>query len=76
MNPVAIVKSFLTSNAYDMLVREAEYNDNAVELLETINLSLSSLIFFKERNIKNRVAIEIQSLDQTFNYITELYEKQ
>jgi len=59
-----------------MLVREAEYNDNAVELLETINLSLSSLIFFKERNIKNRVTLETQSLDQTFNYITELYEEQ
>ena len=76
MNAVAIVKSFLTSNAYNMLVHEAEHNDNAVELLESINLSLSSLIFFKERNINNRVESETKSLDQTFNYITELYEEQ
>lgn len=76
MSQVQMIKSFLNSDAYHMLSEEAEYNEHAMELLECIELSISSLIFFKQNKITNRVNLEFQSLEQTFQHINEIYEKQ
>lgn len=69
------IKGFLGSSVYLQLVDEANYNPNAIELLEIINLTISSLIFFKENKITNRVDREEYNLQQTFNYIQEIYEQ-
>lgn len=75
MNIVDTIRSFISSDTYASLAAEAEYNDNAVELLESINLSVASLIFFKENNIDSRVQREAENLNKTFQYITEIYEQ-
>lgn len=75
MNIVDTVKSFLAGDAYASLVDEADHNDEAIKLLEAINISIASLIFFKENGIDNRVEREAHSLHRTFEYITELYEQ-
>jgi hypothetical protein len=75
MNIVNNIKSFISSKSYASLVSEADYNDYAIELLESINLSIASLLFFKENNIENRVQIESENLNRTFQYITEIYEQ-
>jgi hypothetical protein len=75
MNIVDTIKSFLNSDAYVSLVDEADHNNEAIKLLEHINISIASLIFFKENEIDNRVEREAHSLNKTFEYITELYEQ-
>ena len=76
MNAAETIKGFLESNAYKCLATEAEHNENAVELLEMIDLSIASLIFFKENNNEHRVQYELHRLMNTFNYILEIYEEQ
>jgi hypothetical protein len=70
------MNDFTQSKAFNCLLDEAENNPNAMQLLEIINLSLESLIFFKENNIENRVQIEAYNLNKLTNYITEIYEDQ
>ena len=76
MNAADTIKGFLASNAYKSLAAEAEHNEHAVELLEIIDISIESLIFFKQNNIEDRVQYELYKLTNTFNYIIELYEEQ
>lgn len=75
MNIIDTIKSFMDSESYASLLAEADYNDCAIEILETINLSIASLVFFKERNIESRVQRESKNLNTTFQYITEIYEQ-
>ena len=76
MNANKVIKGFLDSNAFKSLATEAEYNENAVELLEIIAMAIDSLLFFKQNNIEDRIQYELYKLTNTFNYIIELYEEQ
>tara|TARA_B100002019_G_scaffold291677_1_gene312544 strand:- start:1596 stop:1826 length:231 start_codon:yes stop_codon:yes gene_type:complete len=75
MNTVEMVKQFMRSDAYEQLTLEAEYNPNAMELLDIVSLSLESLVFFKSKNIHNRVQLETININKLFNFITEIYEQ-
>lgn len=75
MNTVEMVKQFMRSDAYEQLTQEAEYNPNAMELLDIVSLSLESLVFFKSKNIHNRVQLETININKLFNFITEIYEQ-
>lgn len=70
-----MVKQFMRSDAYEQLTQEAEYNPNAMELLDIVSLSLESLVFFKSKNIHNRVQLETININKLFNFITEIYEQ-
>lgn len=76
MNAVEVVKGFLASRVYDQLCDEADHNVNAIELLEMLNISIASLVFFQENNIQHRVNSELKALYKTIHYITEIYEEQ
>lgn len=69
------MEDFTESKAFNCLTEEAKSNPDAMELLEIINLTLESLIFFKMNNIENRVQIEVDNLNQLNNYIKEIYEE-
>jgi len=69
------VKQFMNSSAYDSLVKEADHNQHAIQLLEVISISIESLIFFKEHNITNRVQTEQQNLHTLFEHIKSIYEE-
>lgn len=75
MNTVEMVKQFMRSDAYEQLTQEAEHNPNAMELLDIVSLSLESLVFFKSKNIHNRVQLETININKLFNFITEIYEQ-
>ncbi len=75
MNTVEMVKQFMRSDAYEQLTQEAEHNHNAMELLDIVSLSLESLVFFKSKNIHNRVQLETININKLFNFITEIYEQ-
>ena len=70
------VNQFIQSDAYNSLMLEADHNQNAVELLEIVALSIESLLFFKENNITNRVQIEQRNLHSLFEHIKLIYEEQ
>lgn len=70
------MNDFTQSKAFNCLIDEAESNPDAMQLLEIINLTLESLIFFKENNIENRTQIEAHNLNKLTNYIREIYEDQ
>lgn len=70
-----MVKQFMRSDAYEQLTLEAEHNPNAMELLDIVSLSLESLVFFKSKNIHNRVQLETININKLFNFITEIYEQ-
>lgn len=69
------MKDFTESKEFNCLMEEAKTNPDAMELLEVINLTLESLIFFKTNNIENRVQIEVDNLNKLNNYIKEIYEE-
>lgn len=75
MSIVDNVKQFINSDAYRQLSDEAEHNSNALHLLEVIELSIASLIFFKENKIKNRELLEARNLNNLFTYLKEIYEE-
>ena len=68
------IKQFINSPLFDQLSDEAEHNNDALQLLETINLSIESLIFFKERGVQDRVTLETNNLNNIFNYLKQVYE--
>ena len=69
------IRLFLDSEAYHMLSEEAVHNDDAMELMDMINMSLQSIIFFKQHKINNRVSMEMINLHKLFTFITEIYEQ-
>lgn len=69
------VKQFMNSDAYSSLLVEADTNEHALELLEIINLTIESLLFFLERDISTRAEMEQQNLYNLFQYIKETYEQ-
>ncbi len=76
MNITEHVKQFINSSIYQQLSDEAEHNSNAMDLLEEINMSIASLIFFKQNKIKNRELLEAHNLSKILNYLKEIYEEQ
>jgi len=75
MSIVDNVKQFINSDIYRQLSDEAEHNSDALHLLEVIELSMASLIFFKENKIKNRELLEARNLNNVFTYLREIYEE-
>lgn len=72
---MSFVNQFINSSAYSSLLAEANTNVNAIELLEIINLTIESLVFFLENNIENRAQQEQHNLNKVFQYIHEIYEE-
>ena len=75
MNIVQSVKQFMDSDIFEQLSNEASHNDNALELLEMVDISVASLLFFKQNKIKNRELLEAHNLNKLFDYIKEVYEQ-
>lgn len=72
---ISTIRLFLDSEAYHMLAEEATHNNHAMELMDMINMSLQSIIFFKKHKINNRVSSETINLHKLFTFITEIYEQ-
>ena len=75
MSIINNVKHFINSYTYRQLSDEASHNSDALHLLEVIELSIASLIFFKENKIKNRELLEARNLNNVFTYLKEIYEE-
>lgn len=65
----------MNSDVFEQLSNEATHNDNALQLLEMIDLSIASLLFFKKHKIKNRELIEARNLNKLLDYVKEVYEQ-
>jgi hypothetical protein len=69
------INKFFSSGSFELLSEEAGHNVDALELLETIDIIISSAIFFYELNEQTRYKTEINNLKNITNLINNLYEK-
>jgi len=73
-----MIDTFLKSTNWDRLVKEAtgENGEEAMRLVELIDLHLESLIFFMKLKEHNRSQREIDMLTRMFNMINTLYNNE
>lgn len=70
-----IITEKLESVAFQSLLQEADISDDAMHLLEVINLSLESYIFFEEQQIHFRANREATALINIFKQLETIYNE-
>lgn len=72
------VDTFLKSANWDKLVQEATGSggEEAMKLVEMIEIHIESLIFFMKLKENNRAQREIDMLTRMFNMINTLYDNE
>ena len=69
------LEHFLEGHVYQSLITEAEHNDHAQDLLDTIHICIDSALFFASVNEQHRVDRELRSIARIINMLTKLYEE-
>lgn len=69
------VSTFFKGEPYNKLCEEANHNENAIELLEILDLTLASVIFFHNINETYRYETELNNVNKIVNIINKLYEE-
>ncbi len=69
------MSTFFEGVAYNKLCEEAIHNDNAIELLEILDLTLASVIFFYNIKETYRYETELNNVNKIVNIINKLYEE-
>ena len=72
------IDTFLRSDNWNKLVKEAtgSCGEEAMKLVEMIELHIESLIFFMKLKESNRAQREINMLTRMFNMINTLYDNE
>ena len=75
MNSSDKITDLLKSSSFQSLVQEADTCEDAMNLLEVINISLESYIFFIEQGIDFRANREAAGLLNIFKQLDTIYNE-